>query len=481
MKRYPGIRRLKINLPGGIVSIGKLYTLLTIFKEAALDELSFGNRQQLVILATDKQYKLLDLLLAKADVQMEWDADDYPNIISSYVADEVFANTSWLSEGVYKDILDTFHYQPQLKINIVDRLQNLVPFFTGNFNFISSDISNYWYLCIRFPKTNQLFHWPTLIYSDDIAELSRVMEWVIMSEHHFFYDQSSIDGNRLVDRVSRKMTITTQPYLHPLEHTDFQLPFYEGINAYAREKLWLGIYRRNEIFTIDFLTELCQVCLDTRIGQLYTTPWKSILVKNIAQSDRKNWSILLNKYRINVRHAANELNWQLEDRCKETLQLKRTLVKAFDDDDLRTSKLCFAIKTRKQTGLFGSIVIQQDTFQHKPLYTVMYTENFNPNNKQYITFGQTPHTEELARLLIQLCNHYYGEHSAYTTNQTTRPKAPLPHQKSLAIYQCARCQTQYDPRYGDPWQNIPEGTAFTTLTNYHCSVCEAPQETFVLL
>jgi len=481
MNRHVDIRRLKINLPGGIVSIGKLHTLLAIFKEAAIEEMSFGNRQQLVILANHKQYKLLDLLLSNSNVLFEWDADDYPNMVSSYVTDEVFANNSWLSEGVYKDVLDAFNYQPRLKINMVDRLQNLVPFFTGNMNYISSEISNYWYLCIRFPKTNQLFHWPTLIYTEDIAELSRIIELMIMSEHHLFYNQPAIDGERLVNLVNNKMVLSTQPYTHPLEHTDFQLPFYEGINTYANQKLWLGIYRRNETFTTDFLTALCQVCLDTRIGQLYTTPWKSILIKNISPDNRKIWSILLNKYRINIRHAANELNWQLEDRCKEALQLKRTLVKAFDDDDLRTSKLCFAIKSRKQTGLFGSIVIQQENIsEHTRIYTILYTKNFNPNNKQYITFGEANHPKELAHLLIQLCHHYYSEHSTYTNHQTNKSNTSLPHQK-LAIYQCARCQTQYDPRYGDPGQNIPAGTAFTALTDYHCSVCEAPQETFVSL
>ena len=44
--------------------------------------------------------------------------DDYPNIVSSYPAEEVFITNTWLSEGVYKDIFDLMDYQPRLKINI---------------------------------------------------------------------------------------------------------------------------------------------------------------------------------------------------------------------------------------------------------------------------------------------------------------------------------------------------------------------------
>ena len=35
------------------------------------------------------------------------------------ITEEVFQNANWLSEGVYKDILDLFDYQPKFKINIV--------------------------------------------------------------------------------------------------------------------------------------------------------------------------------------------------------------------------------------------------------------------------------------------------------------------------------------------------------------------------
>jgi hypothetical protein len=107
------------------------------------------------------------------------DEDAYPNIISSYVADTIFTHhEGWLREGVYKDIFDLFDHQPTLKVNLVDNYQTFVPFFSGNINFIASNVSNYWFTCIRFPKTDTLYSFPTLVYSEDIPALSKATEEV---------------------------------------------------------------------------------------------------------------------------------------------------------------------------------------------------------------------------------------------------------------------------------------------------------------
>ncbi len=40
----------------------------------------------------------------------------------------------------------------------------------------------------------------------------------------------------------------------------YNLPYYEGFNRY-NDKYWLGIYRRDELFSIQFLKEICLLCL----------------------------------------------------------------------------------------------------------------------------------------------------------------------------------------------------------------------------
>jgi hypothetical protein len=51
--------------------------------------------------------------------------------------------------------------------------------------------------------------------------------------------------------------------MDPLSLPEFKLPYYEGLNRY-NEKYWLGIYRRDELFSIKFLKEICMLCLQNR-------------------------------------------------------------------------------------------------------------------------------------------------------------------------------------------------------------------------
>src|SRR5665213_455804 len=189
--------QFKINFKGGIVSPGYLYNLLENLEQAGAKQVRFGLRQQLLIDAAKKDYEKTANALKTIDADYEMNKDDYPNISSSYPATEIFIRDTWLSEGVYKDIFDQFDYKPRLKINIADSNQTFMPFFTGNINWIASKQNHFWHLYVRFPKTNILFEWKELIYTNDIARLSREIEMVIIQEHDLYFDNVSADGNRL--------------------------------------------------------------------------------------------------------------------------------------------------------------------------------------------------------------------------------------------------------------------------------------------
>src|SRR5690606_40096950 len=88
----------------------------------------------------------------------------------------LFNQAHWLREGIYKDILASFTFTPRLKINIVDAKQSFVPYYTGHVNFVSSSIGNYWHLYIRWPKTNQVCNWSSLVYCMDIAAIRQDLE-----------------------------------------------------------------------------------------------------------------------------------------------------------------------------------------------------------------------------------------------------------------------------------------------------------------
>ena len=141
----------------------------------------------------------------------------------------------------------------------------------------------------------------------------------------------------------------------------FVMPYYEGVNLYGA-KPWIGIYRRNEQFSTQFLKEMCILCAETKVGTLCITTWRSLIIKGILPKDRFIWEKLLGKYGINVRHAALELNWHTEDDAPVGFKVKQYLVKQFDKMDVRTFGLLFAIKTRHKSEVFGSVIIRREPF-----------------------------------------------------------------------------------------------------------------------
>lgn len=296
MEQADKVHIIKINLPGGIVAAGDLCEILNAAERAGVKSIRFGTRQQLFFSVNPEMLEDLEQDFMISDINYEIDGDNHPNIISSYVTEDIFDQSNWLREGVYKDVLDMFDYQPKLKINLVDNNQTFIPFFTGNLNFIASETGNYWFLYVRFPKTNVIYQWPALMYSGDIAPLSKKIEQAVFANRNEFYDRPEVDGTKLYELISASSGLASQPLNHRLNLPDFALPYYEGFNRYDN-KFWLGIYRRDELFPVAFLKEICAACIKTRTGQIYTTPWKSIIIKGIESRDRNIWSNILSTLR----------------------------------------------------------------------------------------------------------------------------------------------------------------------------------------
>lgn len=483
--------QFKFNFTGGIVSPGYLYSLLQTLQTAGLTEVRFGLRQQLLADVSAKEYNQVVQALDAAQVDYENNKDEHPNITSSYPAASIFIRETWLGEGMYKDVFDLFDYIPSLKINITDSNQTFTPFFTGNINWIAAADTHFWWLVIRFPKTNTLYYWKDLVYTNDIGRLSLAVEQAILKNPVLYYDNNQADGQQLYADITAKFSFIAKPPTGKLLLPSFKLPYYEGYNEYSN-KSWLGIYRRDELFSIDFLKDICRICLETKVGELYTTSWKSIIIKGIEEKHRPQWGYVLNKHRINVRHASNELNWQVEDGNNEGLAIKRQVIRQFDKEDVRTFGLCFAVKTQPKSGVFGSVLIRRQfglvRGHLKPLekYDILYTVNFNPNSKEFILFRSNVDKEHIATYLIAICKYYYEQEngqnllpgSSYPSDINEKSKEPA----AKIYHQCRHCLTIYDEALGEPHNDIAPGTGFSALPdNYSCELCESPKSDFIIV
>ena len=477
---------IKINLSGGLVSPTRLLTLLKIAQWAGVEAVNFGARQQLLMFVHPREMELFSKKMSEEGIDFETVMDTFPNISSSYSFAELFptATEGWVSEGMYLDIFSTFDYKPTLKINISDATQSHAPLFTGHLNFISSDVPHYWFCYIRLPKTNQIERFPNLIYTHDIAHFAKQVEVQVAKDatQNRFYTEGVI----------------MREIQNDLEIPRFVMPYYEGINVLSSGKLWLGMYRRDDHFPINFLIEMCQFCNETRIGNIGISHWRSLVIKGIEKKDRFKWEKLLGKHGINVRHANNELNWQTEDDAPEGAVLKHYLVKKLDKLDLRTFGLVFAIKTRHKSEVFGSVIIRRepfmkigtwefDAFGLLASYNIFYAQDFNPHTRKRKTFRLGVPKSRLADEILLLSKKFYKELTAEkkSTKVVAEKKTQLIDTQTPLIHRCQDCWTVYNVNFGtdtDLSRANREGVAFDDLSaDFECPTCSAPKSRFELI
>jgi rubredoxin len=491
---------IKINLNGGITSPTSLLVILDIAKRTAVETASFGARQQLLMSVHKREKALFERKMSDISLEFENESDQFPNILSSYSTAEIFASTAnegrnenalgqnWLSEGVYLDILNVFDYRPKLKINICDSGQSHAPFFTGHLNFISSDVPHFWFLFVRFPKTNRIERFPMLVYGQDLAILAHKIEVALLTIVPFpddFLEKISLHTEGVIFRqMGNDLTIPR-----------FVMPYFEGVNTDRTGKMWLGIYRRNEQFSVDFMIELCQLCQECRVGNIGITAWKSLIIKGIDPKNRFLFEKLLGKHGINVRHGHIELNWQTEDDSPKGFRLKRYLVKQFDAMDVRTFGLVFAIKTRHKSEVFGSVIIRRhgffeiggfDFWGFFGVYDIFYAEDFNPHTRRRRTHQLSVPRWRLANELLNLSKKYFqqltGEKRALRITAKKTPKSLGEKAVLPEIHQCTSCQTVYDARFGALEVGITEGVAFADLpSDFVCPTCDGEKAGFILV
>ena len=463
----------RIFFKGGVTSPGELKDCISMLESVGLTEVHFGSRQDLLFpLEGMGADAIANVSNMKTNVIGE---REYQNIVCSYVSADIFEMTYWLKGSTYLYILEQFDYCPKLKINITDPKQRLVPIFSGNLNFIASEQEDYWYLHVNLPSWEKAQFFPVLIYSWDIVAISRTVE-------SLYEDAEDVDS--LFYMVSQKVDTNNKNIEKKLEIPYLTFPYYEGMNRMGIDQYWLGLYWRNNCYDLKFLKEFCGFCLDNSIGKICITPWKSFIVKGIKQESRAELERFLGGSGINVRHSQLEMNWHLPVDDKEALDLKKFLVRSFDQNDISTYGLTFGISNDVgKRSHFASVIIEKNLppsivkdFAVRPSYNVLHFQNFDPNTNSYIPYAQDVDKIELPGLLMELSKKYFeqlGEARPKTTETLKKED------NFTEVHQCSACLTIYDATMGDSENNIIKGTPFEALPeHYGCAVCGATKENF---
>ncbi|MBM1107757.1 rubredoxin [Aurantibacter crassamenti] len=465
----------RILLKGGVTSPGELKDIILMLETAGLKEVFFGSRQDLLFPLKDKKEEEQLEQLSKFNTDIVTNRN-YQNIVTSYVSADVFEMTYWLKGSTYLYILEGFDYLPQLKINVTDPKQRLVPLFSGNLNFVASESEDYWYLNVKLPHWKTSAYYPVLIYSWDITTVSKTIE-----EIH----EDITDVAELFYVVNKKIDTNNKAIEKDLKVPFLTFPYYEGMNRMGMDQYWLGLYWRNNKYDLSFLKEFCGFCLDNSIGKICITPWKSFIIKGIKQKSRPELERFLGQRGINVRHSQLEMNWHLPVDDVEALELKKFLVRSFDQNDISTYGLTFGISNDVgKRSHFSSIIIEKNNaptlvqnFEVRPSYNVLHFENFDPNSQTYQAYAQDVDKIELPGLLMELSKKYFEQLGTVKIKEESVKKTIK--KNTQLVYQCTSCLSVYDATYGDESAAIKAGTTFENLPeSYCCSVCQSSKEAF---
>jgi rubredoxin len=469
---------------GGFLSPADLLKIMEISRFLGNSYIHFGSRQDIMFPTNGHGEDVFGESFRALNIHYELGSDQtiHQNIITSYVAVNITETTPWLKEDTYHVIIDGFDYNPRLKINIVDPLQGVVPLFTGELNFIASKEENYWYLFVRDTRKSNLVEcWPRLVFGQDIPRISKEIEALFLNYLPFTVEQMYMMF------INEFIRIRYKPIAERLRFSAQTFPYYEGINSMLNGQYWLGLYWRNNMYDIDFMSAACRLCQETDISKINIIPWKAFIIKGLKPSDRVRWEKVMGKFGINERHSSLELNWHLPLLDNEALALKRFLVRELDQQDISTHGLTFTIRTHREMVYFTNIVIEKNVGSPVPgdHWDILYARNFNPASQTYTAYARGVEKEMIPALLIELSKRYFRQLNPEkeTSAETLPTPVSDPQSESFpAAYQCVNCLTIYDEQKGDALAGVPAGVAFADLPDsYTCHVCGAGKIEFARL
>jgi rubredoxin len=465
-----------VNFRGGILPAETLRALAAEIRRAGVRFMYPGNRQNLYFrIGRTADPGDVRRSLERIGIPMETSAAGRPNIVSSYPALELFAPPSWLNEGIIRDVLDAFDFQPSLRINVVDMHEGLTIPFDADVVFAASPHQNFWYVFIRDPDEPEFHCWHDLVYNTDVAAVARRLDahltGKVRPDYHDLYRRVRDETGYIAHERD------VQPAL-----PRYTLPEYEGVRING-DRSWIGVTSREDRYATDFLEALAALCIGT--GTVFLTPWKSLLVRNIKERDIGSFQSLLGRFGINTRHSAIELNWRLPDLDAKAAKLKRKIIRGLDRRGVWTGGLVFGIASGGDDDPQASVIVRRHhtALNPFPYYDVYRSKDFNPNTRRMMLVDRVGRMTDLVTTLHSISRQYLSLQVDIDRNKD----APETGSRKLkrywspeTVHQCRDCRTVYDPEFGDDLNGIPAGIPFSDLgADYACPACGAPKTEFI--
>lgn len=474
---------VEVYCSGGIVSPGELRKVAMIAQQFGATKLQLGSRQEMRFDIHKESLADFEVRIKLMSMSYSVGVHEHYNIVSSSLVKDILKSKVWLTEGDYRDILQSFDFQPRIPINIVDPEQHAIPLFTGVLNFVASSIEDYWHIYFSMPKEKEAGWMPILIQSDKIASFSMFIQTCIHAQ----------DKMRLSELMEELYQLDTWNFKKVDTYPSIPAYHYfpvEGFHSSGNFS-WLGIFNTRNEFPISLIDAICVEALESNIGTIYITPWDSFLMKNISDGRISAWENLLGLFDINTGHAAHELNWNMNEWNLNSTEIRSYVNDYFKANDKRTEGLILGVNNDPNDNFYSIKIVEESLFKlfgksYFPVYHIRYKEDFNPNNPVDISFMDYIQKKSLPEFISYLTQEYYTKKKAaiekVAVKEIVVPKIQKQKERFEYVYQCSTCLTLYDPEFGDPNEEIAAGTSFEELPeNYCCSVCSNSKKGFNLV
>lgn len=204
--------------------------------------------------------------------------------------------------------------------------------------------------------------------------------------------------------------------------------------------------------------------MDTKIGRLYPTPFKTFIIRDIPKESIYQWEKLLGKYGIHTHYSSLELNWQIQDADAAALRLKTELVDAFERTRIRTSSLSFSVGQRNAETT-STIVIEPLSTDYQR-FRIIHSPDFYIGNTTWETFAGDVARKNLPEVLRRLTLKYYEQLTTTKKSSITRKASSIKYTTPQKAMQCRHCLTTAE-------------MAGPLPSSYTCTICDAPVGDFL--
>lgn len=455
------LERIVYRTRGGMLSVAELRLLAEAATAQGTGRLLATERQEIVLrgLGLNQARRLLGQ--PPDAVLRPWPIASAPNITTTAPVAGLDNTSAWLSEGAFGDLLNAFAVAPLRSVTLADPAQPYLPAFLGEITFLAMAERDLWRIRLALREAAEPWLLPGVVRSKDIPKAVQAIEDRVNSS----VVSDAPDAMRALVEDLESLSL-------PAPSSAAYLP-----GRYRSPPGALNITIPEDGLRSDFCLDLC-VWAARRTGvSVGLTPWRTLLVRGVSESDRAELRALLIRRKVAEARGGwrpyffsssrtDGTEWlcdALGARCPVDAGISIGVVSAnAPAPDVQV------LVRKSPAALWGRIAGQR--------YTVERCDSMNARAGQRIPVATGIHKRDLCAAVVRAI-----ESITNSPAETVAGTAPAIESAPVAapVHSCRSCFTEYDAAYGDPLGAIAPGMDFSAVPEtWTCPVCGGPKSAY---